>query len=291
MKQYNYSVIIPHYNSPKLLQRCLASIPEREDIQVIIVDDCSDPQKVDFDHLPGRERSYTEIYRTAQGGSAGGARNVGLAHAKGEWLLFADADDFYTSQAWALFDKNLSSGADIIYFGITSVDTDTMVPTNRYKTYDQFVQAYASDKTEENAQRLRYRHDVPWGKMIRHSLVRDNNIIFGETRYCNDTLFSCRCALSAKYVSVEPQAAYCVTDTQNSLTKQLSPEAASIRFQVLCEKNQMLIDHHITDYPTPFIFYLRQVLTSSPRYFCKMLVTAMHFPQPVLLDIKRWLNT
>ena len=38
----NYSIIIPHKNIPELLVRCLNSIPEREDIQVIVVDDCSD---------------------------------------------------------------------------------------------------------------------------------------------------------------------------------------------------------------------------------------------------------
>ena len=54
---------------------------------------------------------------------------------------------------------------------------------------------------------------------------------------------------------------------------------------------QMLINHHITDYPTPFIFYLRQVLTTSPRYFCKMLATALHYPRPVILDLKRWFKS
>lgn len=34
-----YSIIIPHKNILKLLQRCLDSIPERDDVQVIIVDD------------------------------------------------------------------------------------------------------------------------------------------------------------------------------------------------------------------------------------------------------------
>ena len=37
----NYSIIIPHKNSPELLERCLNSIPERKDIEIIVVDDCS----------------------------------------------------------------------------------------------------------------------------------------------------------------------------------------------------------------------------------------------------------
>ena len=56
-----YSIIIPHKNIPKLLQRCLDSIPERDDVQVIIVDDNSDPAIVDFEHFPGLQRKNTIV--------------------------------------------------------------------------------------------------------------------------------------------------------------------------------------------------------------------------------------
>lgn len=289
MEQYNYSVIIPHYNSPTLLQRCLDSIPDREDIQVIIVDDCSDPKKVNYEKLPGRERRFTEIYKTTIGGSAGRARNVGLEQAKGKWLLFADADDFYTGQAWDLFEKHYESSADIIYFGITSVDSDTQKPTDRYKTYDKFVQTYASNKTEINANWLRYRHDVPWGKMIRQSLIKENKIVFGETKYCNDTLFSCNCALKANSIDVEPNVAYCVTDTQNSLTKQVSPEALQTRFGVICHKNMLLKKYGLEQYQMPILFYLRQAYQISIPFFCKMVIMGTKYNCSWLREIKRWI--
>lgn len=53
MSNYRYTIIIPHKNIPMLLQRMLDSIPQREDLQVIIVDDNSDPQAVDFRTFPG----------------------------------------------------------------------------------------------------------------------------------------------------------------------------------------------------------------------------------------------
>ena len=52
----NYSIIIPHKNIPNLLQRCLDSIPNREDVQIIVVDDNSDPNIVDF--VRGKEKGY-----------------------------------------------------------------------------------------------------------------------------------------------------------------------------------------------------------------------------------------
>ena len=91
----NYSIIIPHRNIPLLLRRCLDSIQRRMDIQIIVVDDNSDPGQVDFEHFPGLDEPCVEVYFTKEGKGAGYARNIGLKHAKGKWLLFADADDFY----------------------------------------------------------------------------------------------------------------------------------------------------------------------------------------------------
>ena len=57
----NYSIIIPHKNSTKLLQRCIDTIPYRKDIQVIIVDDNSDCNIVDFDYFPGLNEKHIEV--------------------------------------------------------------------------------------------------------------------------------------------------------------------------------------------------------------------------------------
>lgn len=48
----NYSIIIPHKNTPDLLQYCLDSIPVRDNVLVIVVDDNSDTNKVDFNNFP-----------------------------------------------------------------------------------------------------------------------------------------------------------------------------------------------------------------------------------------------
>ena len=91
----NYSIIIPHKNIPKLLQRCLNSIPQRDDLEIIVVDDNSDPSIVDFGQFPGAGRSDVSFFFDKSGKGAGRARNIGLQHAQGKWLLFADADDFF----------------------------------------------------------------------------------------------------------------------------------------------------------------------------------------------------
>lgn len=87
-----FSIIIPHKDIPDLLMRCLRSIPVSEDIQVIVVDDNSADADTYLDKCPELSRPYLEFVRTTKGKGAGYARNVGLDHAKGKWLLFADAE-------------------------------------------------------------------------------------------------------------------------------------------------------------------------------------------------------
>ena len=84
-----FSVVIPHHNIPLLLQRCLDSIPDTPDIQVIVVDDNSSDSVVDFSKFPGKDRKHTTVILDKAGGGAGHARNVGLEHAIGKWLVFA----------------------------------------------------------------------------------------------------------------------------------------------------------------------------------------------------------
>ena len=111
-----FSIIIPHYNIPDLLMRCLESIPVSEDIQVIVVDDNSSDADTYLERYPELSRPYLEFIRTTKGGGAGYARNVGLDHAKGKWLLFADADDLYVDDMYEIIRPYADSKADIIFF-------------------------------------------------------------------------------------------------------------------------------------------------------------------------------
>ena len=111
-----YSIIIPHKEIPDLLMRCLRSIPVSEDIQVIVVDDNSADADTYLDTYPELSRPYLEFIRTKTGGGAGYARNVGLDHAKGKWILFADADDFFVEDMHDIISSYVDSEADVIYF-------------------------------------------------------------------------------------------------------------------------------------------------------------------------------
>ncbi len=261
MKQYNYSVIIPHYNCPLLLQRCLDSIPDREDIQVIIVDDNSSKDIVDFEHFPGINRHFTQIIFNKDSHGAGHARNLALPEAKGKWLLFADADDYFTPVAWETIGAYNDSEADIVYLNIQSVDNQTgEVLHDRGDLRIHNLKQYISTGKKEYEYFLRFWNNSPWAKMIRNDIVTQNNIIFGETKHANDTLFSAKTAIAAKSINASVNVCYSVTRTTNSLTQDMSRDAIALRYEVCLQKNELLRTNGWRKYQEPIHPYLRSLL-------------------------------
>ena len=122
-----FSIIIPHFDIPDLLMRCLKSIPVSKDIQVIVVDDNSPDADTYLERYPELSRPYLEFLSAPKNGGAGYARNIGLDHANGKWLLFADADDFFVEDMYDIISSNADSEADVIYFKKESVLSENII--------------------------------------------------------------------------------------------------------------------------------------------------------------------
>ena len=88
------SVIVPVYNTPKTIERCLLSIWAQtySQLEVILVDDGSTDISGDIcDRLSARDPRTRVLHQPNQGLS--GARNAGLALCHGQFVTFVDADD------------------------------------------------------------------------------------------------------------------------------------------------------------------------------------------------------
>lgn len=246
----NYSIIIPHHNIPLQLQRCLDSLPVRDDFQIIVVDDNSDPAVVDFDSFPGKDRSNVEIYYTKEGKGAGYARNVGLLHAKGKYLIFADADDFFYRELSTVCDKYLHSNADIVFWGVNSRNSDSLELSVDFRA-DELEKLKASAINQGTVYLLRWNNrnvlNVPWGKMIKKSLVEENDINFEEVLAGNDAMFSLKCALRAKEILVDKNLVYCVTTREGSLTRTVNRAIMQSRWGVACRINQELFKNNLCE--------------------------------------------
>ena len=263
--EITYTVIIPHKDVPPLLKRCLESIPCREDIQVVVVDDNSRKDLLaDAEEICRQRRC--QFIKTTKGGGAGYARNVGISHAKGKWVLFADADDFFHADAFNVLDGFRETDFDVVYFYCDSKNSDTLEPdTDR-------VPAIKTGIETEDYDLLRFRSSVPWGKMICHKTIIDNSLGFEEVIASNDIMFSARLGACAKKVGLVPQALYCVTTRAGSLYSQPSPERIRSRFFASIRVNKFLYSIGKGEYrnePLRDLFYF---FPSDLPFFLKNLV-------------------
>ena len=244
-----YSVIIPHYESLDVLPRAINSVPERADIEVLIIDNSATP----INSTLFSERKNVHILYSPYGKGAGTARNVGLQHAKGQWLLMLDADDFFTPNAFAAIDRYADSHADIVFFRMNSCDSDTLQPADRDIQFNGLINAYKDNK-DENA--LRYDWSSPCAKMIRRRLVEEHDIRFDETQASNDVLFSAQTGYWAECIQASDETVYCATIRQGSLTTTPSLNNLKQRIEVCGRFNAFLKDHGIHANRKSIMFYV-----------------------------------
>lgn len=240
MKNILVSIIIPHYNSSKLLTRLIESIPINDKIEIIIVDDKSDlKEKVEVGLYINRIIKQRNIIFLENNGikSAGTCRNIGIKNASGKWILFADSDDFFTSGFFECINNYISTNYDIIFFKPISCYSDTLLPADRHVLFCSLIDKYIEN--EKFLDELKYKFMVPWSKLILRSFILKNKIFFDETIASNDVMFSVKSAYYAKNnIKVSNENIYCVTVRKGSLTLRKNKEIFEAKFLVHQERNK-----------------------------------------------------
>jgi len=221
----NFSIIIPHKDTPDLLQECIDSIPVRDDIQVIVVDDNSDTDKVDFDNFPQWKGEHYEYYLTKEGRGAGYARNVGLDHAIGKWIVFADADDFFMPDFAKAMDEYVDTDWELVFFKGCGMER----PSRRVGHRADGRNDYIDLAINTGDYRYLFTMSSPWCKFYKHSFLTKQNIRFHEVRWSNDVYFGAQCAFYAERYIASPTCIYCLTNTEGSLTTYKSAECYRVR--------------------------------------------------------------
>lgn len=242
--KYNLSIIIPHFNSPKLLEKLITTIPEKEDIQVIVVDDNSTKELEEY-NIVVRKYSYkVEFYKNNSGvQSAGACRNRGLDYAKGTWVMFADADDYFLSQMYESISKYFENDYEMVIFCPTSEFIDTGEIADRHIMHEKRINQYLTNPTYENLLNVK-RMKGPWSKIIRRTVINDNNLRFSETLHHNDMYFVFLVGYYCKKTAVSGDKVYCITRNRGSLTTKVTERAFDLHVQEYIKCYQFGIEHY-----------------------------------------------
>lgn len=190
------SVIVPVHNAEKYLVQCLSSILGQtlQDIEVICVNDNSSDDSETILEQFAKEDSRLRVLRSP-GLGAGGARNIGLESAQGEYLSFLDADDFFEADMLeSAVAKAKEDQSDIVVYG--SWLYDTVRQANRQAKWTLKTECLPEGRPfapSEIADCLfNVFRNYTWNKLFRTSLVREKGILFQEISRTNDLFFTCR---------------------------------------------------------------------------------------------------
>lgn len=234
--KYNYSIIIPHYNIPLLLKRCLSSIPLRNDLQIIVIDDNSDIKHKGEIQLLEKEFPHVYFHYLDKNGGGGKARNIGLELAKGKYILFADADDYFNYCFNSILSDYVDSEYDIVFFNANSTETDTYRTTWRNLHLTKMIELYKKNPSKALFN-LKYKFGEPWCKMVKRDLIQTNHILFDEINIHNDTKYSYLVGYYGKNIYVDVRSIYCVTDRVNSVSKNIAVDRLLTRTIVFSNAN------------------------------------------------------
>ena len=110
------SIIVPIYNASQYLRECIESILSQSfrDFELILINDGSTDESLSICKSYERQDDRITVISGANGGVSK-ARNRGLDAAKGEWITFADADDYFLDDALStLYERAMQTGTDLV---------------------------------------------------------------------------------------------------------------------------------------------------------------------------------
>ena len=180
------SIIVPVYNVEKYLKRCLDSLINQtlKDIEIICVNDNSPDNSINI--LREYETLYPEkiaIIDSPVNLRQGGARNLGINRAQGEYIAFVDSDDWVKSDMFEkLLYKTRGSKYEIVYCNYQTAKT-TEGP---YNIINRTELVNWEGDTEAIKKQLLIKPSSIWSAIYSRHLFFDYNIFFPERLFYED---------------------------------------------------------------------------------------------------------
>lgn len=187
------SIIIPVYNSEKYIKECLDSliIQTFSEFEIICVDDGSTDNSYNILQQYKEKDNRISVFKQ-KNQYAGAARNYGIKKAKGKYLLFLDADDFFCKTLLEeLWEKAESRQTEILIFDAHLYDNELK------KVVNTEWKAITTDTLEENIYSSKAISEVvfnftisaPWNKLFLREFILRNDLWFQCIQRTNDLYF------------------------------------------------------------------------------------------------------
>lgn len=253
-----YSVIVPVYNAEKYLKQCIESIRcDSDDFELILIDDGSTDSSFEICDSFSKKEAYIHTYHIKNGGAAA-ARNLGLSKAKGDYVVFVDADDSLSEG----FFENLIPYLKKYSYDLIFFDADRVYESGLIKPMGQGL---CSDKINGRTREEVMAHLAecnkfpasPWGKIVSRKLLVEKNISFIEGKVNEDVDWFIRVLLSSENFGFFKGGKYLYCYNPDSVSNNISKKKNNVEdliyiIKLWCEKSQ---NHKYSKYIGNFLAY------------------------------------
>lgn len=235
------SVIVPVYNAEAYLRRCLDSLLAQDFTQweAICVDDGSRDGSGDLlDEYAAADSRFVVIHQENAGVAA--ARNRALDTARGKYLVFLDADDWYAPEAMGMYCRALQGGkADIACSAFYQYGNGRApLLAEPYKHMPVGI-------VPLEQRNLKFVVCCGWAKAYRRDIVEANDLRFDKgMKLGEDVLFVFRYLAHCRYMALEPAPLYNYLTNEDSAVQQ----GASGRYPVEVYDMNMRVPVLASDY-------------------------------------------
>ncbi len=188
------SIIIPVYNAERYIKECLDSLLRQTypDFEIICVDDGSqdDSLKILREY---EKRDSRILVLTQKNQYAGVARNTGMERAKGKYLLFLDADDFFCEelleQTVCEAEKNRTE--ILVFDAYRYNEASKEIKTESWMALSAELFGDGVKTAAEIADVIyQFTTPSPWNKLFLKEYIEKNTLYFQEIKRANDLLFT-----------------------------------------------------------------------------------------------------
>lgn len=233
-KQKKVSIIIPVYNRESTIERCLDSILTQtyKNLEVIIINDGSTDRSGEIINAYALKDSRI-LAITKENSGVSDSRNFGLKAAHGDYIQFADSDDWLPERATELLVEALEKNrSDMVIADYCRVRGRQLYQSGAIENAGTLTRAEFAQVMMEKASDFYY--GVVWNKLYRRKIIKKYKLQFSEElQWCEDFLFNLEYLKYTAKVEVIKEPVYYYVKTKGSLVSTQTTPGNIIRTKLM----------------------------------------------------------
>ena len=234
MEKIILSIIVPIYNIENYIEKCVESILSQKckDYELILVNDGSTDNSLTIINKYKINNNIKIL--TKENGGLSSARNYGIKHAEGKYLMFIDGDDFlYDDECLTKIVNSIKEeDSEVIQYKMVQYFT----PKNKYIFLPDLIESKSNNKLKV-LKELNYSSQISVSacdKVIKRKIIMENNLFFEDGLLSEDVLWSLKIYMHIKRIRLLNENIYVYRQQrQGSITTSKSNKNANDLYLII----------------------------------------------------------